>query len=203
MERGGCTEAQAKECEKLSDAIFEKARVEEPQITEDIVSTVKDNSGTMFGLAYRMKQNTSMAGKIAADSKEDGLPFEQCAAGIKDAVRYTAVFEDSSFTAGYKNVKASLISKGYEEVRCKNFWKMYESGTSCQKAVQCVYKNKSGQMFELQFHTPRSLGAKEINHPLYEEQRAKTTSKGRAAALNDAMTKIGANVTNPAGVMDI
>ena len=203
MERGGCTEAQAKECEKLSDAVFEKAKAEEPQITSDIVSVVKDNAGTMFGLAYRMKQNTSMAGKIAADSKEDGKSFEECAAGIKDAIRYTAVFETASFTAGYKNVKQSLLSQGYEEVRCKNFYKMYEAGTSCQKAVQCVYKNKSGQMFELQFHTPRSLGAKEINHPLYEEQRAKTTSKGRAAALNDAMTKIGANVPNPAGVMDI
>ena len=201
--RGGCTDEDAEKCAKLSDEVFEKARAQEPQITKDIVSAVNDNSGTMFGLDYRMKQNTSMAGKIAADSKEDGRTFEECAAGIKDAVRYTAVFETASFTAGYKNVKQALLSQGYEEVRCKNFYKMYEEGKSCQKAVQCVYKNKSGQMFELQFHTPRSLGAKEINHPLYEEQREKTTSKERFTALNNTMTKISANVPNPAGVMDI
>lgn len=202
-ERGGCSDAEAQTAVDLADKVFETAKAHEPQITDDVVSSVAANSGQMYGLKYRMKQPTSMAGKIAADAKEDGVSMEVAASKIKDSVRYTAVFEDNDFVSGYKNVKSTLESKGYEEVRCKNFFKMYSEGTSCQKAVQCVYKNKEGVNFELQFHTYSTQGAKEVNHPFYEEQRAATTTKKRAKALNDAMTQISSYSAVPEGVLDI
>lgn len=202
-ERGGCDDAEAKKCVGLADQVFSKAAAAEPQITKDVVSVVGDNGGKMYGLAHRMKQPTSMAGKIAADAKEDGISVEQAAGKIKDAVRYTAVFESKGFVSGYANVKSKLESQGYEEVRCKNFFEKYENGTSCQKAVQCVYKNKSGQMFELQFHTYETQGAKEVNHKYYEEQRAVGTTQRRSKALNDAMTKISSYSEVPDGVLGI
>lgn len=202
-QRGGCSDEEAKNSVNLANDLFDKVSNQEPQITNDVVSVVADNGGQMYGLAFRMKQPTSMAGKIAADSKEDGISQEAAAAKIKDAVRYTAVFESSDFVAGYQNVKSTLQSQGYEEVRCKNFFTQYENGTSCQKAVQCVYKNKDGLSFELQFHTYETQGAKEVNHPLYEECRAVTTTGRRAAKLNEAMTKISSYSTVPDGVLDI
>ena len=144
-----------------------------------------------------------MAGKISADAKEDGISIEQAASKIKDSVRYTAVFEDSGFVDGYNKVKAELEAKGYTETRCKNFFQMYEDGTSCQKAVQCVFTNKDGLFFELQFHTYSTQGAKEVNHPFYEEQRAATTKTNRKNALNDAMTKISSYSATPDGVLGI
>ena len=201
--RGGCDDAEAKKCVGLADEVFAKAQKHEPQITKDVVSVVADNGGSMFGLANRMKQPTSMAGKISADAKEDGVSIEVAASKIKDSVRYTAIFENKDFVGGYNNVKAKLESQGYEEVRCKNFFKKYEDGTSCQKAVQCVYKNKEGLSFELQFHTYETQGAKEVNHPFYEEQRAKTTKQRRYDKLNGAMTKISSYSEVPNGVLDI
>jgi len=202
-ERGGCTDAEAKKCAELADGVFAKAAAAEPQITKDVVGLVADNGGKMYGLAHRMKQPSSMGGKIAADSKTDNVSFEEAAAAIKDSVRYTAIFEDGGFVSGYNNVKKSLESQGYKEVRCKNFFQKYEDGTSCQKAVQCVYKNKDGLSFELQFHTYSTQGAKEVNHPFYEEQRAVGTTKRRFDKLNAAMTQISSYSAVPDGVLDI
>lgn len=201
--RGGCTDEEAKTCVELADAVFKGASTQEPQITEDIVGAVADNNGKMYGLDFRMKQPSSMAGKIAADAKEKGWTFEEAAAGIKDTIRYTAIFDDDGYVSGYNNVKSALEQKGYTEVRCKNFFKMYNNGTSCQKAVQCVYQNKEGQTFELQFHTYSTQGAKNVCHPLYEEQRAVTTKASRAKVLNTAMTKLHSYSAVPDGVLDI
>ena len=202
-ERGGCDDAEAKKCVELADKVYEKAAKAEPKITEDIVSAVAGNNGQMYGLAYRMKQPTSMAGKISADAKDDNVSLETAASKIKDSVRYTAVFEDGGFVKGYNSVKKSLEAQGYEEVRCKNFFDMYEKGTSCQKAVQCVYKNKEGLHFELQFHTYSTQGAKEVNHKYYEEQRAVGTKPKRWKQLNNAMTQISSYSAVPDGVLDI
>lgn len=201
--RGGVNAEQAKECVAVAEAVFNEAAAKEPIITDDVVSSVADVGGQMYGLDYRLKQPTSMAGKIGADASEDGLSFAEAGAKIKDAVRYTAVIEEGDFTQGYESIKASLESKGYTEVRCKNFFASYGKGKSDQKAVQCVYEDRSGFRFELQFHTPRSQGAKELNHPRYEEQRKKGTSNDRRRELSKEMRHFGAQVPNPAGVMTI
>lgn len=202
-ERSGLNDEDAKRCVDAAEKVYRKAAEVEPQITEDVIGAVAGQGGKMYGLDFRMKQPTSMAGKIGSDAKDDNVSFETAASNIKDAVRYTAVIDEKNFTSGYNHIKSELEAKGYKESRCKNFYEMYEKGESCQKAVQCVYENKDGYKFELQFHTPHSQGAKELNHPLYEEQRAKTTSKARQKELNDIMTEIGSHVNNPDGVMTI
>ena len=202
-ERGNVNDTEAKECAKIAESVYDKAALKEPTITNDVIQSAEGAGAKMYGLDFRMKQPTSMAGKIASDSKDDGVSFDQAGAGIKDAIRYTAVIPEDKFTDGYNQIKSSMEKKGYTEVRCKNFYDLYAKGESAQKAVQSVYKDKDGQYFEFQFHTPNSQGAKELNHPLYEEQRAKTTSVARAKELNDIMTRIGKNVSDPKGVMSI
>jgi HK97 family phage portal protein len=202
-ERGGVNDEDARKCASIAESVYNAAASKEPEITRDIVSATDEAGGQMYGLDFRLKQPTSMAGKIASDSKDDNISYDKAGANINDAIRYTAVIDADNFTQGYNDIKSNLESKGYTEVRCKNFYEMYENGTSCQKAIQCVYTDKSGQPFELQFHTPQSQGAKELNHPLYEEARAKTTSPERAKALDAQMRGYGAVVKNPDGVMNI
>lgn len=201
--RGGVDDADAKKCVDIADKIYTEAANREPAITRDVVESVENVGGKMYGLDYRLKQTTSMAGKIGADSKSDGLSFDEAGANIKDAIRYTAIVDEKNFTSNYNQIKKNMEDKGYTETRCKNFYEMYDNGTSCQKAVQCVYTDPKGQSFEFQFHTPSSQGAKELNHPLYEEARAATTSPERAKALTAQMTEIGTHVSNPPDVMSI
>lgn len=207
MKEGGCDRATAEKAAAEAKNIFDRMQKVEPQITSDIVSAVAENSGKMYGLDFRMKQETSMARKIAKDANDPTEHFngdlKASANNIKDACRYTAVFETSGFTDGYKNVKSSLEAKGYEEVRCKNYFTDYKEGTSVQKAVQCVYKDKSGNLLELQFHTFESQGAKEVNHPIYEKSRAASTSKSQKSYYADRMTKISSTVPDPDGVFTI
>ena len=201
--RGNVNEQQARECVAIANNVYDNAASKEPTITNDVVSSVEDVGGAMYGLDYRLKQPTSMAGKIGADAGEDGISFEQAGANIKDSVRYTAVLNQNTFTSDYQSIKASMESKGYTEVRCKNYYDMYENNKSCQKAVQCVFSDSSGFNFEFQFHTVASQGAKELNHPLYEKQRKATTSDKEKKSLDSKMRKIGSYVPNPPDVMSI
>lgn len=201
--RGGVSGKDAKRCVEAAENVYAEAASKEPVITDDVVSSVEEVGGKMYGLDFRLKQPTSLAGKIGADARENGTTFEIEAANIKDSVRYTAVLGENNFTQGYESIKASMESKGYTELRCKNFYQRFEAGKSDQKAIQCVYADKSGFKFEFQFHTAKSQGAKELNHPLYEEQRKATTGKARRTELSDTMKKIGSYVPNPVGVMNI
>lgn len=199
----GCTDEEAKEAARQAEQVYAKAAAVEPQITKDVVTSVAENNGQMYGLDFRMKQPTSMARKIASDAKEDEVTYQEAASQIKDACRYTAVFDTKDFTSGYNNTKQALESMGYKEVRCKNFFEMYEEGRSPQKAVQCVYENKDGYKFEFQFHTYETQGAKEINHRMYEESRAAGTTPERKATLNALMTTASSHAATPEGALQI
>lgn len=194
MKDAGCDRATAEKAGKLAGQIFNDASRECPKITNDVVAVTAKNGGKMYGLDYRQKQETSLARKIASDAKNDGVSLEQAAAGVKDSVRYTAVFETKDFTAGYQNVKQSLLDQGYSHVRSKDFFKSYDEGKSCIKSVQDVFESPSGVKFEFQFQTPESQGAKEVTHPLYEKSRSAATTKRDQKRLNDIMTDIFADV---------
>jgi hypothetical protein len=203
QKRGGVSKNEAKLAVDYANKVFDKAKAEEPQITSDVIASAKNANGTMYGLDFRMKQPTSMAGKIASDYKQDNISLEKASSGIKDAIRYTAILDDNNFTSGYNSMKKSLENKGYTELRCKNFYSMYKEGSSQQKAIQCVYMNNKGQTFELQFHTTKSQGVKELLHPMYEEYRRSSTSNERRLELDNAMKALSGNVPDPSGVYNI
>ena len=210
MKETGCDRETAEKSGKLAENIFKKSSQEEKTISSDIISAAEENGGKMFGLDYRLKQSTSMARKIVSDQQEavsngkKNATLEDAAANVKDSVRYTAVFETKDFASGYNNVKSTLESKGYELVRTKNFFKDYENNENVQiKSVQSVFKSPNGTMFEFQFQTPESQGAKEISHPMYEKSRAGTTSNVERKQLEKAMRNAYASVTTTKEIQSI
>lgn len=207
--RGGLSKEEAKQATREASRIYEKAEKVEPQISKDLIASVDKYDGKMYGLDFRLKQPTSLAGKIGADVKEDKngrVTFAMAADGIKDAVRYTAILKEDNFVKDYNGIKSDLEAKGYKEYRCKNFYKMYEDDKSCQKAIQCVYENKDGYKFELQFHTDNSQGAKDVNHldeKLYDRYREATTPRGTKVKLYGKMCEIAELVRNPKDIYTI
>ena len=195
--RGGLNNTESLKCVSLAAKKFTEASKLEPQITKDVVSAVSNSKSKMYGLEFRLKQPTSLAAKIGADSKEKNISFEDASKGIRDAIRYTAVSDTKNFVNNYSRIKKSLEDKGYSETRCKNFFEKYKRGEVMHKAVQCTYKNKDGYEFELQFQTPASQAAKELKIPLYEERRKAGISEKRALELEARMRELAESVEDP------
>ena len=202
-ERGGLSGHEADECISIASKIFERAESIEPDVTRDVISSVEETSGEMYGLDNRLKQPTSLAAKIGSDAKEKGITFEQAAKQMRDVLRYTSVSEDKDFTKNYNTIIQELSDKGYSEVRCRNYFDLYRKGDARHKAVQCVFENKNGDQFELQFQTPSSQASKELKLPLYEERRKTGLSDQRKAELEKQMTELAERVNDPKNVFSI
>lgn len=204
MSRSGLNRKDAEKCIELAESMYDRASSAEPAITSSIVGVVSGIKGAgMYGLQHRLKQPTSIAGKIGSDALEDDVSFEEAASGLKDAVRYTVVSNENSFVSTYNKVKSGLEANGYTEERCKNYFEQYREGLVSHKAVQCVYTDASGQRFELQFQTPESQAAKELKLPLYEERRSSTVSDQRAKELEQQMKDLAEQVPYPYGISQI
>ena len=188
---------------KLANDIYSLAKKKEPKITQDVTSAVKKSGGEMYGLEHRLKTKESINRKIETDAKEKDISDYKAAKDLKDAVRYTSISNDDSFTKTYFNVKKELQKMGYDEVRCRNYFDSYRKGTAKHKSVQCVYKDRDGYLFEIQFQTPSSQKAKDEKVPLYERRRTPGLSLKEQQYLENEMDKLAKKVSTPKGVYTI
>lgn len=195
--RSGIEDKYIDDVVNLANKKFYEAYKVEPQITRDIVDIVKSSNSKMYGLEYRLKQPTSIAGKIGKDSKEESITFKEAASGIRDVVRYTILFEPDNFVENYQKIKNSLEKMGYSETRLKNYFDKYKNGESMHKSVQSNYRNPVGYEFEIQFQTPSSQAAKELKIPIYEERRKSNVSHERAIELEKQMRELADMVIDP------
>jgi hypothetical protein len=80
-------------------------------------------------------------------------------------------------------------------VKVKNYWT--KDG---YRGVNVVMKSDTGQKYELQFHTPKSLDVKErVSHPLYEKLRT-TTDPEEIAVLEKKIADAWGSVDLPKGI---
>ena len=202
-QRGLITQAEADQCASLAAGVFKQASKVEPQITGDVIDVVSSTSAKMYGLNNRLKQPTSIAAKIGADAKSDGVTFEQAANGLKDVIRYTAVSDSRDYVDTYNAIKQRLEKKGYTEVKCKNYFQKYQNGEVMHKAVQSTFRSPDGVDFEFQFQTPESQAAKELKVPIYNERRKAGNTPERNMELEQKMRNLAEQVPDPEGVFEI
>ena len=157
----------------------------------------------MYGLKNRLKTKESLERKIRTDSKEKEVSLNASANSVKDAVRYTAVLDENNFVDNYNSVKKSLEDEGYTEVRCRNYFDLYRQGKAKHKQITTVYQDRDGNEFELQFHTPASIEAKEKKTLFYEEVRDPKVSKTRKEQIEKQMDDLAKTVKDPNGVYTI
>lgn len=188
---------------KHAEGLYYKAKSVEPKITKDVQSVVTGTTAKMYGLEHRLKTKESLQRKIETDAFNDNISLNDSASKIKDAVRYTAMSEDKDFTKNYFRIKQNLENKGYSEVRCKNYFDLYDKGIVKHKSVQSVFRDPNGYLFELQFQTKASQNAKDKKVPLYEEARRPDISKDRLSQLEAEMVKLAENVPTPSDVYKI
>lgn len=187
----------------LASAVYKNAASRVNRIEDDVRGVVGKTNATMHGLEHKQKTLESIARKIDTDAQEKGISRKEAANDIKDAVRFTTVSDDGDFVKNYREFKYQLARKGYEEVRCKNYFELYRQGKAKHKQVTSVFADDTGYRFEVQFQTPSSLKAKDKKTVLYEEVRNPDVSMKRRHIIIQEMEKLAETVPDPKDIYDI
>jgi hypothetical protein len=120
------------------------------------------------------------------------------AAKIHDGIRYTFIFDDQPYSAGVRAIENHLTGDGYKLVWRKPSWLGEEyKGINSQ-----WYDSASGQLFEVQFHTPASWDAKQRTHDSYEKIQNPATTPEERARLRAYQREISASVPIPPGALE-
>lgn len=187
------------EAELYADYKLKHINKIEPEITKFLKDVSNSENSELFGLDYRIKTKESLIRKIISDSKEKAIPIKETTNQINDILRYTMINDDESFTYKYFKIIEKMKEKGYNIVRVKN---TFVDGVT-YKGVNTLVQSKSGDIFELQFHTPKSIKVKEDDlHKIYEKQRLldKDKDKKKWDSLTEEMIQISNTIPIPKNV---
>ncbi|MFE7312331.1 ATP nucleotide 3'-pyrophosphokinase [Streptomyces sp. NPDC057555] len=182
---------------KKVDAFLTHARRAERSISPQVRAAALLTHATVVGFDQRLKSPDSLKRKIATRMQETpGQSVETSLAQINDSVRYTLQWSTRQYTHGATVAAGLLSSWGNDSKRWSNTWARAKG----YKAVNSAWRApRSGQVFEVQFHTPQSKAAQLATHKLYEEQRLPSTTPQRARELQKQQDAIFAAVPVPAG----
>ncbi|MGW7004715.1 ATP nucleotide 3'-pyrophosphokinase [Streptomyces sp. NPDC054933] len=183
------------------DAFLDRARTSERSISPQVRAVALLSHAQLVGFDHRLKSPDSLKRKVATSLKESpGQTVDEALAKINDSVRYTLQWPDGTYSSGVAIASTVLSEWRNDSVKWSNTWgrkKGYKAINSAWRAP------RSGQVFEVQFHTPESKWAQEATHKLYEEQRLPSTSPERARELQRQQDAIFASVPVPAGAEEL
>lgn len=185
---------------KLASDLVGNALGREKALTSTLQGCASQTGGEMVGLEYAVKTQSSLSRKIYTEMKEMGISGEEAAANMKDVNRYTMKFGEDDLTAGYESTIKALQSQGHELVKVKN---TLANPNAEYRGINTNLRSPDGAIWELQFHTAKSLEVKEVNHKLYEKQRLDKTSPAEKAALGKQMAENAASIPTPKGAESI
>ena len=126
-------------------------------------------NGQLAGLEHMVKGEDRLKEKLAdAWHGRPGLTAKEVLSMVPDAVRSTLTFGSERYAEGVLAGVDQLKAEGFELIKLKNLWHADQyKGINSQ-----WFRAETGTRFEMQFHTPESLEAKELTHEAYERIRA-------------------------------
>lgn len=122
-------------------------------------------------------QQARITARIAEDIRVKGRSPAEALAGIADIVRYTVQYPPEDYSAAVRADIERLWREGHAELAVRNYW-------TCDtwKGISTSWAERAtGQLFEVQFHTPQSLAARELTYPGYRRLRDPATHDGLRA----------------------
>lgn len=189
----------SKEIVSSARGLIKKAQSIEKPITQLLKDTAKSLNAEMSGLEFRFKSLDSLSRKIDSKINEEGKTLETASKDMKDVLRYTMVLDGNNFVSGFEKTRDKLKEKGYNIYRVKN---TFQDGNS-YKGLNTNVKDSQGNIFELQFHTEKSLEIKmgEL-HEIYEVQRKldKNNDIEKFDRLERKMVQISLSIPNPKNI---
>jgi hypothetical protein len=120
---------------------------------------------------------------------------------VPDAVRYTFTHSPDGYAEGVRADIERLKAAGFEEIKLKNLW-----SSSHYKGINTQWRRpETGLRFEVQFHTPESLQAKELTHGAYERLRrpVNETTQVERDELEEFQRRVNLPIVTPPGSEEI
>ena len=180
----------------------------ESGITDSVVDAASDLGAEMYGLEWRIKDEASLARKIATDFVDQSLKFPdqtvaQVGDKIGDSLRYTMVFDDADYVDGVSRAVRDLTERGYELAKPpKNYWSVPNDELP-YNGINMNWRAPDGTLVEIQFHTEAGLETKQLIHPLYEKQRQIGLDSIEFERLRLLMQKTADTLDYPRDVTDL
>lgn len=168
---------------------YDKAILNEPDITAQVKKVAESTGMETMGLEYRIKGKDSYLRKIRSNYSPTGNEYE-----VKDIVRYTYTAPPDELTE--KALKAIDTHKdlGYNTIEVKNYWLNKHNPYN---GINTTISTPDGQRFELQYHTLESYEVKDKMHSDYEKWRLMDKSLDEAQELRKTMFMQSTGMTVP------
>jgi hypothetical protein len=160
----------------------------------------EDPDRHLAGLEHRLKGKDRLAEKVEKWlSAQADLRLDDAFALVKDAIRYTFVYNDKDYTEGVYADCERLDSAGFEPVDRQNSWKEDQ-----YKGINGRWREPhSGMLFEVQFHTQESVDAKELTHSAYERIRDPATPPAEVREMRAFQSEVCSRIKTPPGATEI
>jgi hypothetical protein len=154
----------------VASNLIARATKVEPALTDQMSKLAAKNGGELKGLEYRLKGEDSLTRKISKDveSGKGLVTAQEIGAKMFDVNRYTMQLADDNYVSGAQAVIDELEATGHT-LKVKNYWTVNDNP---YQGINIQVTNATGNQFELQLHTAKSLEVKEGElHSIYELAR--------------------------------
>lgn len=129
----------------------------------------------LAGLKHMLKGEDRLKEKIADFMQSPDATVRDALRMVPDAVRFTYTYSPQRYASGVLADVERLKSEGFELIKLKNLWESEQ-----YKGINTQWQRPETRLrFEVQFHTPESLDAKELTHEAYERIRASAPPEER------------------------
>jgi hypothetical protein len=161
-----------------------------------------DPDRRLAGLEHMVKGEDRLKEKLAdVLFVETHLTTRQALDKVPDAVRFTLTYSSERYADGVLSDIDRLKAEGFDPIKIKNLWH-----TDQYKGINSQWRRpETGLRFEMQFHTPESIEAKELTHEAYERLRRPETETSQAERddLDDFQRRANALIATPPGTNTI
>jgi hypothetical protein len=163
--------------DSLSDKIAQKAARLEPKFSSIITNIKEATGGVLYKFEFRQKDQKDIDRKIK-EIKESHpeLSEEESAEQVTDYLRYTIVYSCEEYGKKVLTAQNKLKEMGFDFYD-KKVRKYFSDGP--YRGYNTVMQDSEGNVFELQFHTHKSLEKLGKVRPLYEQFRVERDNHKR------------------------
>jgi hypothetical protein len=154
-----------------------------------------DPRRALAGLEHMVKGEDRLKEKLADELFGKDKTVRAALNEVPDAVRFTLCYDGRRYADGVLADVDRLKAEGFELIKLKNLWQDNQ-----YKGINSQWRRpETGSRFEMQFHTPESLEAKELTHQAYERIRASDATPAERREARAFQRRVNALLPLPPG----